>query len=203
MYLFSNTRGHEQLISMSYHISDISPGYKSVSNLLQDANIEQLKRLLNEDQELNKIVRNLQQVKDIEAERETLLASNKSLAEFNLNQEPVLLEAREGLSKVYLEAMDLKNEMEENKQKYDETINQESLDTVLAILQASAAQSEEETEKLADELKRGDLLVEDFIEKFMEKRKVTHLLRVKAEKMAELLSKKRNNFQLTRALHLV
>ncbi|XP_076364680.1 vacuolar protein sorting-associated protein 37B-like isoform X2 [Tachypleus tridentatus] len=188
---------------MSYHISDISPGYKSVSNLLQDANIEQLKRLLNEDQELNKIVRNLQQVKDIEAERETLLASNKSLAEFNLNQEPVLLEAREGLSKVYLEAMDLKNEMEENKQKYDETINQESLDTVLAILQASAAQSEEETEKLADELKRGDLLVEDFIEKFMEKRKVTHLLRVKAEKMAELLSKKRNNFQLTRALHLV
>ncbi|XP_013783805.1 vacuolar protein sorting-associated protein 37A-like [Limulus polyphemus] len=177
---------------MSYHINEVNPDYMAVSSLLQDTNTEELKRLLSEDQELNKIVRNLQQVKNIEAEREILLASNKSLAEFNLNQEPVLLKAREGLSQVYLEAMDLKKEVEENKQKYDEMSKQESLDTVLAILQTSAAQSEEETEKMADDLKRGDLLVEDFIEKFMEKRKVTHLLRVKAEKMAELLSKKRN-----------
>ncbi|XP_013778997.1 vacuolar protein sorting-associated protein 37B-like isoform X2 [Limulus polyphemus] len=177
---------------MTYYMNEVHPDYTVASVLLQHSNTDELKRLLNEDLEVDRMINNLEQVKNIKAEREILLASNKSLSEFNLGREPSLLETRRKLAKMYSDAMELKKEMQENKQKLDENGQQVSLDTILSMLQTSAAQSEEETEEMADRLLNGDIPIEDFIEKYLEKRKVAHLRRVKAEKMAELLAQKRN-----------
>ncbi|XP_013772613.1 vacuolar protein sorting-associated protein 37B-like [Limulus polyphemus] len=177
---------------MPYYMNEVHPDYTAASGLLQHLSNDELKRLLNEDQELDGMAKDLEQVKNIEAERVMLLASNKNLAEFNLNREPSMLETRQRLAHMYSEALELKKEVEEKKQKLDEKGRQVSLDTTLAILQTSAAQSEEETEEMADKLLNGDIPVEEFIEKYLEKRKIAHLRKVKAEKMAELLAQKRN-----------
>lgn len=177
---------------MPYYMNEVHPDYTAASSLLQHLSNDELKRLLNEDQELDEMVKDLEQVKNIEAERVMLLASNKNLAEFNLNREPSMLETRQQLAHMYSEALELKKEVEEKKQKLEEKGRQVSLDTTLAILQTSAAQSEEETEEMADKLLNRDIPVEEFIEKYLEKRKIAHLRKVKAEKMAELLAQKRN-----------
>lgn len=65
-----------------------------------------------------------------------------------------------------------------------------SADTALALLQAAAAEMEEESEKIAQDFLSGDLDIEDFLTRFAEFRKIMHLRKVKAEKMSELVNRR-------------
>lgn len=51
------------------------------------------------------------QVKDIEAEREMLLAGNKSISEYNLSQRSVLDESQENLNFTHKRAVELKDNL--------------------------------------------------------------------------------------------
>lgn len=51
------------------------------------------------------------QVKDIEAEREMLIASNKSISEYNLSQQPILDECKLNLESTYNQAAELKENL--------------------------------------------------------------------------------------------
>lgn len=51
------------------------------------------------------------QVKDIEAEREMLIASNKSISEYNLSQKSVIEQCHENLDSSYQRAVELKNKL--------------------------------------------------------------------------------------------
>ena len=68
-------------------------------------------------------------------------------------------------------------------------------DTALAVLQTRAAESEEESENLVKQLLEKELNVEQFLEKFMQSRKIMHTRKFKSEKMVELIrqSKSRIN----------
>jgi len=129
----------------------------------------------------------LPQVRNIEVEREMLMVSNKSLAEFNLSREPRLRQARQRLIESYQKASEDFREVESKKQTLDELSRQVSLDTTLAILQTSAAQTEEETESIAEKFLDGSIDVEAFLEDFLPKRKLAHLRRIKVDKLSELI----------------
>lgn len=62
-----------------------------------------------------------------------------------------------------------------------------SPDTTQALLQTAAAESEEQSESLAQDFLSGKIPVEKFLEDFEPTRKNMHLRKFKAEKMAELL----------------
>lgn len=65
-------------------------------------------------------------------------------------------------------------------------------ETILALLQASTAESEEESDKYSSEFLDNNLSVEEFMEKFMTSRKLMHLRKLKCEKMSELLQGQRS-----------
>lgn len=60
-------------------------------------------------------------------------------------------------------------------------------ETVLALLQTTAAENEEESESFAKQLMDSNSTVEEFMEKFMSSRKIMHLRKLKSEKMQDLL----------------
>lgn len=62
-----------------------------------------------------------------------------------------------------------------------------SADTTLALLQTSAAETEEESENIAQEFLSGKIDVDKFLEDFEPNRKKMHLRKFKAEKMSELM----------------
>lgn len=175
---------------MPYYVSDVNPDYTAALGLFQHLNTEELQKLLNDDDRVDSMVKDLQQVKNAENEREMLLASNKSLAEFNLSQEPNLRQSRQKLKELYEQAQELMNEVEQNKKTLDSLGGQSSLETTLALLQTAAAQAEEESEKIASSFLDGERTVESFLEEFVESRKLAHLRRIKAEKMTELLTRR-------------
>lgn len=167
------------------------PDLSTALSVLQPYNSDELKKLLNEDGQLDDMIKDLQLVKNLEVEKEMLMVSNKSLAEFNLSREPRLRSARQRLIDSYKHASQDFAEVEEKKQQLDDLSRQVSLDTTLAILQTSAAQTEEETEKIAEKFLEGSIDVESFLEDFLPQRKLAHLRRVKVDKLSELLIRNR------------
>ncbi|KAG8230660.1 hypothetical protein J437_LFUL010679 [Ladona fulva] len=150
-----------------------------------------LKELLNDDAKCDEMVKDMKEFKDLETEKEVLMASNKSLAEYNLSKEPELTEGKQRLAEISETASDVYKSVENKLAELKQRSGNLSVETTLALLQTAAAQTEEESENLAEKFLGGDLEVDSFLEQFAILRKLMHLRRVKADKMAEILTKRR------------
>ena len=101
------------------------PDYPAALSSLQGMTSDQLKDILNRysksntdrkdhkvvmtdvysEDKFDEFIRELPQLKSLYSEKEMLVASNKSLAEYNMSQEPVLRQAKEKLMERYGEAV--------------------------------------------------------------------------------------------------
>merc|ERR1719175_105437 len=126
-------------------------------------------------------------MKALQDEKEMLLTSNKSLAEYNLSQEPVVREAKARLQEKYRTAQQLGEEVRELKAALDTKQGNVSPDTLLALLEAANQEVEEESEQMTDTFLSGGDNLDEFLEQYHEKRKLAHLRRVKVDKLKELI----------------
>lgn len=147
----------------------------------------ELKDLLENESQLNELIADNEEVKRIQVQRETLMASNRSLAEYNLSQQPILEAKKNALFEAHRNKAVIQEMYEEYRKKLDALSSQYSPDTTLALLQTSAAQAEEEAEKIADKFLDGEINVEDFIQSFQSQKAIHNLRKIKSEKLTELL----------------
>ena len=89
------------------------------------------------DDKFEEFIKELPQMKALYNEKEMLLASNKSLAEYNLSQEPVLREAKERLLGRYTEATRLSDEVRTLQAQLESKTGAARPDTLLALLEAA------------------------------------------------------------------
>lgn len=157
------------------------------------------------------------QISELEQARDAAMARNKEIAEHNMGLEPKLKEGKANLWELYEKARSLQDEVESKRAQLGnhckrhanllklqlvcskvlffvaESLNSRtSLDTTHALLQASSAQAEEKSEELAESFLGGDIDLESFLSDFPHKRMSAHLLRLKTEKMAEIVNSSRN-----------
>ncbi|VDK82894.1 unnamed protein product [Litomosoides sigmodontis] len=88
----------------------VSAAMTSIKNM----NYDQVAELLNDDDDnkkIDEIVDGISQVRTLPTEREMGLVQNKSLAEWNLSQEPKIEEAKRQLRTTYEEAVKVKQEI--------------------------------------------------------------------------------------------
>lgn len=64
-----------------------------------------------------------------------------------------------------------------------------SLETALALLQTAASEMEEESDKVVKKFLDNEVDVEEFLDQFLTKRKLTHERLVKAEKLSKILQR--------------
>lgn len=108
------------------------------------------------------------QVKALYSEKEMLMASNKSLAEYNLSQEPVLREARNKLQEKHRDTLRLAERVRLLKSEVDSKAGKTDPDTMLALLQAAGQEVEDESEKVAEDYLAGNITdVDDFLRQFL------------------------------------
>lgn len=158
-----------------------------ISALLQHLTVEELKELLNNKEKEEDMIKEDSRIKVLENTRDTLIASNKSLAEYNLAREPAYREARQALSEAHKMALEVKREVEAKKAKLNELSLQTSLDTTLALMQTSTAQADEESESIANKFLEKEIPVDSFLTQFIAKRKTAHSRRIKSEKLIEYI----------------
>ncbi|GFG35660.1 hypothetical protein Cfor_11448 [Coptotermes formosanus] len=175
-----------------YRPYEIQPDYPAALGLLSHLNAEELKELLNNDSRFDDMMKDVKQIRDLEAEKEVLMASNRSLAEFNLTKEPQLAEGKQHLQELSATGAALCQRIEGKVSELKQHTGDMTLETTLALLQTAAAESEEESEAIAEKFLDGNLDIDNFLEQFTARRKVMHLRRVKADKMTEILTRQRN-----------
>lgn len=168
------------------------PRTVDVMNLLQHLNTQELKDLLNEDARFESIIRDSQCVKQQDSEKDMLLVSNKSLAEYNLTFEPKLSIGRQKLIESHQIASQLEKSLQEKENSFEKQGGEVTLETAIALLQTAAVQAEEESETLANSFLDQNLDVETFVDEFQLLRKTAHLRRVKTDKIKELEAKKKH-----------
>ncbi|TRY92065.1 hypothetical protein DNTS_017521, partial [Danionella cerebrum] len=146
---------------------------------------EQLRGIFEDDEELQKIVRDSEEILELQHCKQLMLVSNLSLAEQNLNLQPQLEEQKLQLRRSYSSLQEKYQELMLRRS----MLGNCSLDTLLAVLQTEGAKIEEETENMADSFLDGLLPLENFIDDYQSRRKLAHLRRVKIDKLQEMLLK--------------
>ncbi|CAH1380498.1 vacuolar protein sorting-associated protein 37B [Tenebrio molitor] len=163
---------------------------RAVSDLKNLSN-DELDKIMNDDEKIENILAGLDQsyLKEIQNQKENLLASNSSLAEENLSREPELVEGREKLQQLSEEAEQLSKQVEEKVKQLKGKTGDTSLETTLALLQTAASEMEEESDTLVQSFLENEVDLENFLEQFLAKRKIVHLRLLKAEKFSKILSR--------------
>ena len=121
----------------------------------------------------------------MEQERDNLIAINKSLAEYNLSKEPQFNASKEALMNAHKSLVELRSEVSKKREEVIEASRQASLDTTLALLQTASAESEEESDGIANQLLSSEISVDTFLSQFLARRKEAHLRRIKTDKLIE------------------
>jgi len=167
----------------------------TVMGLMSHLPSSELKEILNDDSKFEQYVKELKPNKEIDTEKEMLIASNQSLAEFNLSKEPELISSKESLCEMYDDADKLHKRITEKVNTIKQHKGSMNPDTILALLQTAACETEEESDKLAEKFLSGDTDLDGFLEEFLKIRKDMHMRKAKADKMTELMSRRNNNFR--------
>ncbi|XP_051887966.1 VPS37B subunit of ESCRT-I a [Pristis pectinata] len=156
---------------------------------LSSLSLQQLNELLEDEEKLNKMAEQQEEVQNIQPNKDMSLASNRSLAEQNLQFHPKLDNLKLQLTRKYQQLQTLFEAYQMRKSRLERQSSGASLDTLLALLQTEGAKIEEETEIMAQDFLDGEVPLDVFIEQYPTKRKLAHQRRVKIEKLQEMVIK--------------
>ena len=120
---------------MSLYGSPSQPDFAAALATIQGWDKDRLQELLDDEEKFDALIKGLSQIKSLRDEKEMLMASNRSLAEYNLSQEPALKDLKAQLADKHREAMRTAEKVKNAKRELDEKSGSVEPDTLLALLQ--------------------------------------------------------------------
>ncbi|RVE75842.1 hypothetical protein OJAV_G00002720 [Oryzias javanicus] len=165
---------------------------------LQDLSQSELEELLDNPERVESMALESDEIQNIQLEREMALASNRSLAEQNLDFRPRLESQKELLVARYSKLEAFREAYRQHCSQRDGMVGQASPEALLSRLQTGSSRTEMESEALADEFLEGSLLLDSFLDRFLSLRSLAHQRRVRTEKLQEYLRQKNqaNSFEM-------
>ncbi|XP_029358876.1 vacuolar protein sorting-associated protein 37C [Echeneis naucrates] len=154
---------------------------------LQDLSQLELQELLDNADRVESMALESDEIQNIQLEREMALASNRSLAEQNLDMKPRLESQKEALVERYSQLEAVRETYRQHCFVRDGIEGQVSPEALFSRLQAEGSKTEAESEALADEFLEGSLSLDAFLEHFLSLRSLAHKRRVRIEKLQEIL----------------
>ncbi|XP_022798149.1 vacuolar protein sorting-associated protein 37A-like isoform X3 [Stylophora pistillata] len=153
---------------------------------LDGLSLEELKDLADKPEVMDTFLIKLESIKKLEADKEEVMKKNEEIARFNLSLQSKLEGTKHELLKKCERVSELKGEFANNSQKQKELSEVFSLVQIRTRMEIAAAQAEEESDVIADEFLSKNMTPEEFMQKFLEKRKLCHSRRAKEEKIRHM-----------------
>ncbi|PIC27435.1 hypothetical protein B9Z55_019692 [Caenorhabditis nigoni] len=175
------------MFNQSPYESHVDIAVSAASANLRNMSNEQLMALLDDEALLESIIVNLPQVRSIPTDKESALAANKSLAEWNLAQKPRIDAAKYQTINLYEQVKRLQGEVTVLKNQLDSISSSKSLDTTSSLMQVAAQEADEDAESLFTQFENGDITIDIFLKHFKEKKTVAHLRKIKSDRLTALL----------------
>lgn len=166
-------------------------GYRALST-------SELRELLQNDDKMDQIIRLNEKFQELQVDRETLLTSNRSLAEESLARRPRLCNGKLQLAEKYRELSNLATTCWEKQSQLEAHVQKHSLQTAQNLLQEEVARAEEHSEDLLEKFMEGNVSLDEFLDSFQSSRKTYHIRRAQAEKMQEVAQAKRQQSKTKR-----
>lgn len=154
---------------------------------LQDLSQSELQELLENPGRVDSMAMESDEIQNIQLEREMALASNRSLAEQNLDMKPHLESQKETLVEHYSQLEAVRETYRQRCSVRDGIVGKVSPEALFSRLQIEGGKTEAESEALADEFLEGSLALDSFLERFLSLRSLAHTRRVRIEKLQEIL----------------
>ncbi|KAM9857622.1 vacuolar protein sorting-associated protein 37C isoform 1-T2 [Aulostomus maculatus] len=154
---------------------------------LQDLSQSELQELLDNPERVESMALESDEIQNIQLEREMALASNRSLAEQNLDMKPRLESQKEVLVKRYSQLEAVRETYRQHCSVRDGIVGQVSPEALFSRLQSEGSKTEAESEALADVFLEGSLSLDSFLDRFLSLRSLAHKRRVRIEKLQEIL----------------
>ncbi|XP_071761332.2 vacuolar protein sorting-associated protein 37D [Centroberyx gerrardi] len=159
-------------------------GYRALST-------SELRELLQNDDKMDQIIRLNEKFQELQVDRETLLTTNRSLAEESLARRPRLNNGKLQLAEKYRELSDLTTACWEKQSQLEAHVQKHSLQTAQNLLQEEVARAEEHSEELLEKFMEGNVTLDEFLDSFQSSRKAYHVRRAQVEKIQEVAQAKR------------
>ncbi|GMR58868.1 hypothetical protein PMAYCL1PPCAC_29063, partial [Pristionchus mayeri] len=163
----------------------ISSAMSQIRNLGSD----QLQELLYSDEKLDAIIGALPQVRSLPSEKETDLAQNKSLAEWNLSQQPRLEQLKKQVKEKYDKVNELAQGLTSSQSQFAQISNGRSLEVASNLMQVAMREMDEEADELAIQFKDKEIDYVSFCKPFLSKKNLAHKRKVKADRLTEMLQR--------------
>uniref|UniRef100_A0A8C9Q3J0 VPS37C subunit of ESCRT-I n=1 Tax=Spermophilus dauricus TaxID=99837 RepID=A0A8C9Q3J0_SPEDA len=163
---------------------------------LKDKTLQELEEMQNDPEAIDRLALESPEVQDLQLEREMALATNRSLAERNLEFQGPLEISRSNLSDKYQELRRLVERCQEQKAKLEKFSSAFQPGTLLDLLQIEGMKIEEESEAMAEKFLEGEVPLEKFLEDFSSMRMLSHLRRVRVEKLQDVVRRPRASQEL-------
>lgn len=159
-------------------------GYRALSTA-------ELRELLRDDAKMDQIIRLNEKFQELQVDRETLLTSNRSLAEESLARRPRLNNGKLQLAEKYRELSNLATECWEKRSRLETGVQKLGLQTAQNLLQEEVTRAEEHSEELLEKFMEGNVSLDEFLDSFQSSRKTYHIRRAQAEKLQEAAQAKK------------
>ncbi|XP_061535867.1 vacuolar protein sorting-associated protein 37C [Phycodurus eques] len=153
----------------------------------------ELQELLDNPEKVESMAQDSDEIQNIQLEREMALASNRSLAEQNLDMRPHLESRREVLVERYTQLEAIRDTYREHYSIIEGRVGQVSPEALFSRLQTEVKKAEAESEVLADVFLDGCLQLDSFLDRFLVLRCLAHKRRVRIEKFQEAMLQKRED----------
>ncbi len=165
--------------------------------ILNGCDKEQLNKYLNDEESSDLLVKTLDRYQSMIIEKDSLQIENRKIAESNLNKEPILENLKQELTARIKHFEEAKNNYASLKGTYDAqgaVSGDMSLNGIYNLLKTNAARAEEDTDKDAEDFfceqtstPHTEEELNLFQKQFLEARAQAHIIKIKADKMGELL----------------
>lgn len=152
---------------------------------------DELKELLDNDEKLEERVNEV--LKVLEREKQVIISESRNIAEDNVNKEPEIIERKSRIGELSEQGKTLCLQIQEQLDEMKGKKGDKTPDTVLALLRAAAAESEESSESIAAKFQHSEIPIDEYLETFMPIRKLMHARKMKTEKMMEIIQKEAQN----------
>ncbi|XP_041359392.1 vacuolar protein sorting-associated protein 37A-like [Gigantopelta aegis] len=154
---------------------------------LKDKKLFELQELVDNEEKILELIRELPQLSQIAQEREDLSAQCVELARENLQQRPNLEELKNAILQKCQELDEVKESLEMNCERHMTLADEFDPTHIQTNLKVAVLEAEEETEQIAEDLLNKKIDIETFIQSFLQKRTLCHKRKAKEEKLNQIV----------------
>ena len=174
---------------VQFQIQQIVEPVKIQSSIkeIEGLEMEQLNALLNDDQYLDDFIEEFQSVRTLNVELDSLIESNEKQAVTNLEKEVALNTLKQSIESLSLEFLNLGSKYEDTSRKYHEKSQEYLPENIRQLLEIAVSNAEYQCEESVDAFLNGKQSPSQFLENFMEIKKLIAIRKFKEERL---------NFQL-------